>query len=88
MKTFLVIIFLLGIIQMILWASINWEKPVMEGGCLGSSLATILFAIMTLFIYENIDIPPAIDVYRGKTTLQITYKDSIPIDSVVVYKNK
>jgi K+ transporter len=88
MKTFLVIIFLLGIIQMILWASINWKKPVMEGGFLGSSLATILFTIMTLFIYENIDIPPAIDVYRGKTTLQITYKDSIPIDSVVVYKNK
>lgn len=32
------------------------------------------------------DSPKAIDVYRGKTTLQITYQDSIPIDSVVVYK--
>ena len=31
------------------------------------------------------DIKP-IDVYRGKTTLQITYQDSIPIDSVVVFK--
>ena len=30
--------------------------------------------------------PQAIDVYRGKTTLQITYKDSIPVDSVVVFK--
>ena len=30
--------------------------------------------------------PEAIDVYRGKTTLEITYKDSIPIDSVVVFK--
>lgn len=30
--------------------------------------------------------PSAIDVYRGKTTLQITYKDNIPIDSTVVYK--
>lgn len=30
--------------------------------------------------------PSALDVYRGKTTLEITYKDSIPIDSVVVFK--
>ena len=30
--------------------------------------------------------PSAIDVYKGKTTLEITYKDSIPIDSVVVFK--
>ena len=32
--------------------------------------------------------PTAIDVYKGKTTLQITYKDSIPVDSVVVFKEK
>lgn len=31
--------------------------------------------------------PTAIDVYQGKTTLEITYKDGIPIDSVVVFKN-
>lgn len=31
---------------------------------------------------------PAIDVYRDKTTLQITYQDSVPVDSVVVYKNQ
>lgn len=30
--------------------------------------------------------PQAIDVYRGRTTLEITYKDSIPVDSVVVFK--
>lgn len=33
-------------------------------------------------------VPTAIDVYRGKTTLEITYKDSVAIDSVVVFKNK
>lgn len=32
--------------------------------------------------------PKAIDVYRGNTTLEITYKDSVAIDSVVVFKNK
>lgn len=31
--------------------------------------------------------PTALDVYRGNTTLQITYRDSIPIDTVVVFKN-
>ena len=30
----------------------------------------------------------AMDVYKGKTTLEITYKDSVAIDSVVVFKNK
>ena len=32
--------------------------------------------------------PTAMDVYQGKTTLEITYKDSIPIDSIVVFKEK
>lgn len=32
--------------------------------------------------------PSALEVYQGKTTLEITYKDSIPIDSVVVYKER
>lgn len=32
--------------------------------------------------------PKPIDVYRGKTTLKITYKDSVAVDSVVVYKMK
>ena len=26
------------------------------------------------------------DVYQGKTTLEITYKDGVPVDSVVVWK--
>ena len=30
--------------------------------------------------------PTAMDVYRGNTTLEITYRDSIPIDSIVVFK--
>lgn len=32
------------------------------------------------------NIPKAIDVYRGKTTLEIPYRDSVAIDSTVVYK--
>ena len=32
--------------------------------------------------------PTAMDVYQGKTTLEITYKDGVPIDSAVVWKSK
>ena len=32
--------------------------------------------------------PKAIDVYRDKTTLEITYKNSVPTDTVVVWKGK
>ena len=37
---------------------------------------------------ENKNIPTALDVYEGKTTLEITYRDSIPVDSVVVFKEE
>ena len=49
----------------------------------GSTIA--LFAVCVCGII-SISTPKAIDVYRGRTTLEITYKDSIPIDSVVVFK--
>lgn len=32
--------------------------------------------------------PQAIDVYRGKTTLEYTIRDGEIVDSVVVFKNK
>ena len=32
--------------------------------------------------------PKAIDVYRGKTELEITYRDTIAIDSTVVWKKE
>lgn len=61
------------------------EKP--------EAISTILLMIVILMTVIGIIMvsykpvtPTALDVYRGKTTLQITYKDSIPIDSVVVFK--
>ena len=43
----------------------------------------IIFSLLVLS-----DTPQAIDVYRGNTTLKITYKDGVAIDSTVVFKNK
>jgi hypothetical protein len=51
----------------------------------GTLLACFGVVIMTASHYETN--PSAMDVYQGKTTLEITYKDGVPIDTVVVFKN-
>ena len=43
--------------------------------------------ILILLLF-SLNEPKAIDVYRGKTTLEITYKDKVPIDSTVVWKKQ
>ncbi len=47
-----------------------------------------LIALCTVCVCGIIKIssPQAIDVYRNRTTLEITYRDSIPVDSIVVFK--
>ena len=48
-----------------------------------------LYSLLVFFLLlYNIDKPKAIDVYKGKTTLEITYKDRVPVDSTVVWKNR
>ena len=39
---------------------------------------------------DNVEIsqPTAKDVYDGKTTLRIVYEDSIPVDTIVVFKKE
>ena len=51
-------------------------------------ITMILNIIIAFCLIINLRKPRAIDVYQGNTTLEITYKDGIPIDSVVVWKNK
>ena len=62
----------------------------------GLSVGETIFFILLMFalgifsgivIHSQLNIK-AIDVYRGKTTLEITYRDSVAVDSVVVYKMK
>lgn len=45
-------------------------------------LVVIEFTLLLLILFE----PSAMDVYQGKTTLEVTYKENVPIDSVVVWK--
>ena len=51
--------------------------------------ASVLYPVLVLFLLTSYTTKPrAIDVYKGKTTLEITYKDKVPIDSTVVWKSK
>lgn len=59
-----------------------------EGGMFDKSIACIYSLTIIILLAIFLKKPKPIDVYRGKTTLEITYKDGIPIDSTVVWKNK
>ena len=64
--------------------SLNAEK-----GGLGAVLVGVVLGLAAVMFQECGDkdtVPTALDVYRGKTTLEITYRDSVAIDSTVVYK--
>lgn len=54
----------------------------------GGWVKLTIIAALTFFIESKHPTPTALDVYRGKTTLEITYRDSVAIDSTVVYKVK
>lgn len=49
------------------------------------TLCVIIAVAIGSLLWGEETIKP-IDVYRDKTTLEITYKDSVAIDSVVVWK--
>lgn len=51
-----------------------------------STLFSVVLIIGGACCLDSYKHPQAIDVYRGKTTLQITYKSNTPIDTTVVYK--
>ena len=55
----------------------------------GERLPIVLFVlslISCILLCIHLMKPTAIDVYKGKTTLEITYRDGVPVDSTVVWK--
>lgn len=71
-----------------------------ESHSLGLASSFVLLISIIAFIagsaYLNLNeqkeieksIPTAMDVYRGNTTLEITYRDGVPVDSVIIFKQK
>ena len=58
-----------------------------EGNTVLSIVLLIIAVIGLLFIMAYINnTPTALDVYKGKTELRITYEGKTPVDSVVIYK--
>ena len=81
----LIVLAVLSLIIAICLSNRNKENAGIAFGIFIGLLLSVLISFIIVPIEESI---PAIEVYRNNTTLQITYQDSIPIDSVVVYKNK
>lgn len=59
-----------------------------ENGCLPLFLLIlgIAFGFLVGWIVYRQDKPTAMEVYQGKTTLVISYKDGVAVDSTVVFK--
>lgn len=81
--TILSFIGLWGLFYCLISESDNKKLPDIFGGIAKTGAICILINI--LISSYNSKLTP-IEVYQGKTTLRITYEDSIPIDSIVVYK--
>lgn len=55
--------------------------------CIMGFFIGLIFELLVLaFLDSRVNKPTALDVYRGRTTLEITYRDTIPIDTLVVFK--
>ncbi len=76
----LIIVILLGVFC--IWFAYKIKCP--QFNCFSAILFVCCGGIISSI--EDYNKPTAIDVYRCKTTLQITYQDSIPIDTIVVFK--
>lgn len=59
-------------------------------GSYGAATVTIGAILLLSSILSIIDKtnPKAIDVYRNRTTIEITYRNGVAIDSIVVFKEK
>ena len=83
--TILSFIAILGLFVCLTLESTNKHIPNIFGGTAIIGVILIVIGVITDFYNQK---HTAIDVYQGKTTLEITYRDSIPVDSVVVYKEE
>lgn len=55
---------------------------------IGIFLPAFAMFLVGITTSKSVNPIPGIDVYCGDTVLQITFKDDIPIGSVVIYKTK
>lgn len=86
---FAIVLFALAVFLIVFVFAISEDKYSVIPMLISSS-AINLFIVAGIYILDsryNTPIEP-IDVYRGRTTLEITYRDSVAVDSVVVWKEE
>ena len=85
-----ILIILTFTIIVLCFSGMSIIEMVNDAGFNNKSLVFILLLLYQFLVFfcllYNLNKPKAIDVYRGKTTLEITYKNRVPIDSIVVWK--
>lgn len=88
MKLFILFASLALIIILMLVLSKLLTYIITDDRFIAAIVAFIGISLFTYTIYYLDRTPNALDVYRNRTELIITYRDSVAIDSTVVYKNK
>ena len=89
MKLLIILLIAMAICFLIMVIAFKCDFPVLG---IGSLITYIFLCIVTIAVGATTEtkepnhIPTTLDVHRGKTTLEITYRDSVAIDSTVVYK--
>lgn len=81
---FIIILFVCSIVTLIeneILEDTDFTRTVL---CIFTGCSMIAMFLIIAYLCK----PKAIDVYRDKTTLEITYKNNVPIDTVVVWKGK
>lgn len=64
-------------------------KSAEYGDAIATTFGIVGFVLVTLILPIVLDSQPkAMDVYQGKTTLEITYRDGVAVDSCVIFKDK
>lgn len=86
----MIVVFIFHIVLALFFVFCGWFKAFdEERGAFGAGIlfTWCVFVVIAVGValWGEEKIKP-IDVYRDKTTLEITYKDSVAIDSVVVWK--
>lgn len=85
MALILALVFVIILFLFIIFVSENLNKIKVSTRILIIFFLTVGIIFSLLF---HLNEPTAIDVYKGRTALKITYKNKVPIDSTVIWKSK
>lgn len=80
--------FIMFVILTIYYFLCKYESEVCYAIWVNTGIIFVITLVCLMIDREDRDRPQAIDVYKNKTTLKISYIDDVAVDTVVVYKGK